>query len=547
MHRQTANAGVFSRGVRTFAHAMVVALLASAAEAAPTAEDKCEGGKNDTSGKYAACVAKAEKTRILTGDAMKYGIALSKCEEKFGLSWGKLESKAVDAGTVCPSTGDQATVQDFMDACTQSVALAMNGGPLPLNVIDCNADLTICDDDLSTCDTDLSTTNADLGNCESDLSACAATPIAQTVRTGQQSCFNAAGSTIPCAGTGHDGELQKGVPRNFTNNGDGTITDNATGLMWEVLTNDGSVHDWNNVYTWTNAFAGKLDTVNGAAFAGHSDWRVPNRFELETLLNLEEDPAVHAEFKTACPLNCTESSCSCTASSFYWSSTSYYPGLTNYAQRVSMAGGSVDYEPKSSTEYVRLVRGTAVSPYSVPLKTGQTTCYDGAGGTIPCAGTGQDGELQKGIARSFTDNGDGTITDHATGLMWEKLADDGSVHDRDDGYTWADAVSGKIATLNSGNFAGHNDWRLPNLMELETLRNMAMFFPSPMTYSAFNDSCTGGCTVTTCSCTFGADYWSSSTHQYDPIEAWIVDFFWGEVRRVHKADDAFVRAVRSGS
>src|SRR5256712_5381503 len=53
---------------------------------------------------------------------------------------------------------------------------------------------------------------------------------------------------------------------------------------------------------------------------------------------------------------------------------------------------------------------------------GQTTCWDSSGNVIPCAGTGQDGDLQKGAPLSYTDNGNGTITDNNTGLLWEKLS-----------------------------------------------------------------------------------------------------------------------------
>ena len=48
------------------------------------------------------------------------------------------------------------------------------------------------------------------------------------------------------------------------------------------------------------------------------------------------------------------------------------------------------------------------------------------GTVIPCAGTGQDGDIQAGATLSYTDNGDGTITDNNTGLMWEKKSDDGT-------------------------------------------------------------------------------------------------------------------------
>lgn len=56
-------------------------------------------------------------------------------------------------------------------------------------------------------------------------------------------------------------------------------------------------------------------------------------------------------------------------------------------------------------------------------QTGQKTCYDTSGNVIPCTGTGQDGEIQAGVpwpSPRFTDNGNGTVTDKLTGLMWLK-------------------------------------------------------------------------------------------------------------------------------
>ena len=68
----------------------------------------------------------------------------------------------------------------------------------------------------------------------------------------------------------------------FTGNGDGTVTDNATDLMWEQKTTNGSldIHDRGNTYTWANAFDVFIAGVNAENFAGHNDWRLPNRFEL---------------------------------------------------------------------------------------------------------------------------------------------------------------------------------------------------------------------------------------------------------------------------
>jgi hypothetical protein len=163
-----------------------------------------------------------------------------------------------------------------------------------------------------------------------------------------------------------------------------------------------------------------------------------------------------------------------------------------------------------------------------------------------CSGTGQDGELQKGLAASYTDNGDGTITDNRTGLMWEKLSDDGSIHDKDDGYLWVDAFTGKIATLNATAFAGHTDWRLPNIRELFGLGNFAVTPPSPAVFPAFNTGCVPGCTVTSCSCTLSDVYWSSTSYHNLGSLAWKWDSTDGDIDPLSKAISKRVRAVRGG-
>ena len=100
---------------------------------------------------------------------------------------------------------------------------------------------------------------------------------------------------------------------------------------------------------------------------------------------------------------------------------------------------------------------------------------------IACAGTGQDGEIQAGVAwpnPRFTDIGNGTVTDNLTGLMWTK---DGNVMaSRDPGFdtdgdtlnngavTWQHALD-YVAKLNTEAYLGYTDWRLPNVIELESL------------------------------------------------------------------------------
>ncbi|MEO6028629.1 MAG: DUF1566 domain-containing protein [Candidatus Binatia bacterium] len=180
--------------------------------------------------------------------------------------------------------------------------------------------------------------------------------------------------------------------------------------------------------------------------------------------------------------------------------------------------------------------------------TGQTTCWNGPGAAVPCAGTGYDGDVQAGAPLSYTDNGDGTITDTNTTLVWEKLSDDGSMHDKDDTYTWPNAFAVKVAALNTiPCFAGHCDWRLPNWREIGSLQNLGVF---PSVSPEFDSACAPGCTVLTCSCTaIGPNYWSSTTDLSAPSTAVVASFGVGLTGAggIPKSTGFRVRAVRGGT
>ena len=176
--------------------------------------------------------------------------------------------------------------------------------------------------------------------------------------------------------------------------------------------------------------------------------------------------------------------------------------------------------------------------------TGQTTCWDNAGLVTACADTGQDGDVQAGAALSYVDNGDGTMTDLITGLMWEKASDDGSIHDKDTTYSWDNAFAVHVSALNDPNapFAGHTDWRVPNYKELVSILDLERF--SPSIDPIFETGCTPGCTVTTCSCTASQVYWSSTSDAASPPAAWRISFDDGEVKSDGKDNQRHVRAVR---
>jgi len=293
---------------------------AGLAQAVVTPAQNCQNGKNKEAGKYAYCRQKAEGNYALTANNAARTAALQKCLDKYAPKWAKLEATAADKGDPCPSTDDQAAIRGCLDGVTTGVADALAGGAL------------VCGG--------------------------AGGPQGQRLKTGQTTCYDTGGAVIACAGTGQDGELQKGLARAYVDNADGTITDTRTGLMWEKLSDDGSIHDKDDVYTWANAFAVKVATLNSAGgFAGKTDWRVPNVNELQSLVDYGAvGPAVSPAFNTGCAASCTVLTCSCTVSANYWSSSTYQNNPNN-AWNVNFNDGNVNNDNKTNTNYVRAVRG----------------------------------------------------------------------------------------------------------------------------------------------------------------------------------------------
>jgi hypothetical protein len=117
------------------------------------------------------------------------------------------------------------------------------------------------------------------------------------------------------------------------------------------------------------------------------------------------------------------------------------------------------------------------APAPVP-QTGQTKCYFSDGAEIPCAGTGQDGELKPGQklpAVRFTDNTDETMTDNMTGLIWTKdMKTPGpsaaSCSKTGTYVSWQEALD-HVKCLNQYRYLNFNDWRLPTADELASVVN----------------------------------------------------------------------------
>lgn len=175
--------------------------------------------------------------------------------------------------------------------------------------------------------------------------------------------------------------------------------------------------------------------------------------------------------------------------------------------------------------------GTALGGTVDLPQTGQITCYNLSGGVIPCAGTGQDGEIRAGVAwpnPRFISSGE-CVVDNLTGLMWAKNA-----NLPNGGRTWQGALD-YVASMNSGaGLCGHHDWRLPNVNELESLVHAGQ------TDSAAWLNANGF--------TYGHSdiYWSSSSCAGNPYNAWLVNMYYGHVGVLDKDNFYYVWPVRSG-
>ena len=283
------------------------------------------------------------------------------------------------------------------------------------------------------------------------------------VDTGQTACYdNDSGTTCPQSGqafAGQDGNYQ-GLAPAYQDNGDGTVTDLNTGLMWSQspdFNGDGAINSSDKM-----TFANALSSADSSTLAGYDDWRLPSIKELYSLVLFDGTDVS----------NCMNGS-SCSATPFV--DTTYFGfgyGDTAAGERV------IDAQFWSSTQYIGTTMGGNPTAFGFNFADGRIKGYPISS---PRGETLQYVRYVRGGAgygvNAFVDNGNGSITDNATGLTWMQ-ADSGT------GMNWSDALNYCEASTSNG----FDDWRLPDAKELQSIVDYSrspaidpIFYVTPIT------------------------------------------------------------------
>jgi hypothetical protein len=197
------------------------------------------------------------------------------------------------------------------------------------------------------------------------------------------------------------------------------VKDNNTGLIWEIKSIDkGAVNYVESKYTQEEALIDYINNLNKANYGGFNDWRLPHKDELRSIIDYGKmNPAINTDY-------------------FYNIKIGLYWCAETYQMQDCMGWGI----------FTGFGSATAVSKQSKQYAIAVRAGYD-------------ENFSKAGISR-FVDNGDGTVTDKISGLMWQQ-GDNPRMN-------WFETLK----YCHKLELAGHNDWRLPNIKELNTILNL---------------------------------------------------------------------------
>lgn len=254
--------------------------------------------------------------------------------------------------------------------------------------------------------------------------------------TNQTECFDSNGDTVLCTGSGQDGSYLNNMP-SYTDNGDGTITDNITALMWQQTsdTNDDELINIDDKMTQEEA----VSYCSSLELGEYGDWRLPDIQTIYSLIDFSGQDVSGFDGMNTTELNpfidtdifafaYGDASANERIIDVQWATTSFYIADSEQMFGVNFADGRIkgyqlDFMGIDKTFYVQCVRGNIYYGINV-----------------------------------FVDNNDKTISDESSQLMWQQ-------NDNGEAIDW----EGAISYCKSSTLASHSDWRLPNAKELQSI------------------------------------------------------------------------------
>jgi len=359
-----------------------------------------------------------------------------------------LDAKGIDSGTgdTTGETNNQTSSEAFIDSDTEETAL-----PYPFAIVD----------------------------------------------THQTNCYNSRGAIINCPAPdqpfyGQDAQ-HAGHPSSYTDNGDGTVTDNITGLMWQKSPDINGDHliDAADKMTFGDAVA----AAESLSFAGYSDWRLPTVKELYSLIDFRgTDPSGIDGYDTSDLVPFID--------------TEYFDfgyGDTSAGDRL------IDAQFASASLYVSTTMNGNRTMFGVNFADGRIKGYP----TDAMAGQTQGKGFYVLYVRDnpdygknvFHDNGDATISDLATGFMWSQF-DSGYGMNWESSFAW-------VEQKNRENYLGYSDWRLPDIKELQSLVDYSRS-PDTTASPAINPLFHSTAIINEAGQTDFPWFWSSTTHGNQP-------------------------------
>lgn len=267
--------------------------------------------------------------------------------------------------------------------------------------------------------------------------------------TGQEICYDSLQPIEPpLPGElfyGQDAQFDGNQP-SYSDNGDGTVSDNVTGLMWQQdpdLNGDGVINSADKL-TYDEA----VDEAETFTLAGYNDWRLPSIKELYSLIMFSGTDPSGPDPVNPVPFIDT--------------------GFFDFEYGDTLAGERIiDAQYWSSTEYIGTTMNNDPTTFGVNFADGRIKGYP----SQPVGPPGNQFTMSSYVRyvrgntgygnNSFVENDDETITDEATELIWDK-------NDSGEGLNWKQALNW-VQQKNQENYLGFNDWRLPNAKEMQSI------------------------------------------------------------------------------